>query len=212
MMKIKMVAAALGFAMVASAPAQAQFTSVSPNCDWLSATSPLTFPGFVPTPYACFGAFAGNSDMPSVQGDITTFLNSQSAAITRGSTFSLNESYLAGFDEAPSGTIDFSQSVGGVFALALKGSNQFSIYLFDVATPINSLDFVMNGVALTPGGPMNPQDLSNVSMWLGTGGTNPFCVGDNCFPTSVPEPSSLAMMFVGLVGVGAAARRRRRSA
>jgi hypothetical protein len=211
-MKIKMTVAALGLAMAVSAPAQAQLGPVvSPDCNVGLGVSP----GFDPMPYSCLGAFDGNSD--NLTTEITTFLNSQGPSVTLGNTFSsvADNAYVQSVTFGESGTFTFKEPIGGVFALSLKAGDTFSLYLFNV-TPgtISSLNYVTDGAGTnTTGGP-NPKtvvnDLSNWSMWIGDGGANPFCTGpDGCVEVPVPEPSSFAMMFAGLLGLGVAARRRR---
>jgi hypothetical protein len=222
-MKIKMVVAALGLAMAVSAPAQAQPGSTGPLMDRDNDVSCVAnLSGFNSSLLVrCGGSFRGNpvqnapgdidilnwlAETPTVAdpgpsdgGGMTDpyFLEARNS---NGLGAYLNLSNDIG---QKSGRIAFTNDVSGSFALVLKGGNYFSIFVFEGADELDGVDFVMNGVG------DNIPALSNISLYGGGGDVDPFCFGDDCQPTSVPEPSSFAMMFAGLLGLGVAARRRR---
>jgi hypothetical protein len=74
------------------------------------------------------------------------------------------------------------------------------VYSFNALTTVSSLTYNVTNV-------FNGDDVSNISLWRGA-----LC-GSACIPDpniQVPEPSSLAMLVAGPLGLGATARRRRR--
>lgn len=201
------VVTALGLVALVSARAEAApLVPVSPNCN---AAVALISPPFA----QCYGAFSGNSNGPELD-DVTDFLNGIAYG---GNTFAwasgadVGESSgflnLTGIgNNQTTGTINFNDPLGGTFVIALKASNQFSLYLFDVLSPITSIQFSTLGTAVNNNG--IPQGLSNVGIWTGTGGNDPFCIGQQCV-VQVPEPASAVLLLGGLVGLVAVARRRR---
>jgi hypothetical protein len=95
-------------------------------------------------------------------------------------------------DGMTSGTLYFTNPISGVFAIALKGGEYFSLYLFDTGGAVwSSLDFSMAGVTNEP-----LSALSHASLYGGT-------------QVTVPEPMGMLLLGTGLLGVGAALRRRR---
>lgn len=109
-------------------------------------------------------------------------------------------------DELQTGTLQFDGSISGWFALAFKQGSLFSLYTFNSALAIESLTFDVTGTGL------NGDDLSHITFYDGKDAP-PVCIpGVDCpDPSIVPEPTSFALMFGGLLGLGVAARRRRNS-
>ncbi len=176
-----------------------------PNCNAAAtfASKPMTF-------VSCFGALAGNDDMPGIAAQVSTSF----AAFIGGATVTnLGKSDAAGAGPFTAnvtsafGTLNFDSPQFGYFALILKGSTAYSGYLFNAgAAGMSSVDFNMAGTAVNANNVV--QGLSHarlLSIQSPAGG----CVG--CEPNIVPEPSSFALMFGGLLGMGVAARRRRNS-
>lgn len=105
----------------------------------------------------------------------------------------------------------------GIFAISLKASNAFSLYVFDLAFDESSaISYFTIGTATNRFG--IPQGLSHASLWSfteddggGFGGgiceTNPS--DPSCNENSVPEPGGLALAGLGLLAAGFVTRRRK---
>ena len=172
--------------------------------------SDVTLFDFTPS-LACAG-FSGVNDANS-QGAVATYLNGAfgSAYGPWGAT-AVGFSDLAGngpFTSNPnttSGVLFFDAQVGGFFAITLKGSTGFSLYILDGGTSgAAGVLFDMVGAPANPGG--QTPGLSHAGLWRGEG----FCFRD-CGPPDpsvVPEPAALSLLGFGLVGLAAVRRRRR---
>ena len=103
--------------------------------------------------------------------------------------------------QTPTGTLTFNTAITGWFVVSLKGSAQFSAYLFDGGTAgISAIDYSMLGTSVTNQGVA--KNLSHASLW---GGTAPA-------PTAaVPEPGTYALFVAGLAVVGTWIKRRQRA-
>jgi PEP-CTERM motif len=97
--------------------------------------------------------------------------------------------------QTPSGTLSFDTPITGWFAITLKASNQFSMYLFDGGVAgISSIDYSTLGTAVNNQG--KAQNLSHASLW-----------GGSAVAAPVPEPGTYALFFAGLAVVGWMSRR-----
>ena len=89
--------------------------------------------------------------------------------------------------------------------IGLKGAKPAALYLFDdflqTSTP-GGADGTYTVALANPGG--QTPDLSNITLFGRVGAPPP--------PTDVPEPMSLAILGIGLLGLGYVARRRKHAA
>lgn len=182
MMK-KLTSLALAAFATTAAPAYAALISAAPPTCANSDVSPNSF--------ACSGSWLGND--ANQQTDVLAELNNLLADTWTfgGKSDNANNGPFTGNPQTPTGTLTFDTPISGNFAIALKGSNSFSLYVWQGVNKVASVDFSMIGTATNPQG--RPQDLSHASLYVGT----------------VPEPGTYALMFAGLGAVGWIARRRR---
>lgn len=122
-------------------------------------------------------------------GGIWEYLGTTNAGETSGP--------FASVPAAASGTLTFDTPITGFFAVALKGGNSFSFYLFDGGVAgLSSVNFSMGGTALNA--EEQQQNLSHASLYQFDTPTPP-----------VPEANTYLMMLAGLGAVGAMVRRRK---
>lgn len=186
-----------GAALVAlSLPAQA-LTATGLSCN----NGNVMTNGFEPDALACSGAWAGNDsqqmtellaqlslDFASVVGTDATF------TVLGKSDDSGSGPFVSNMENATSGTLTFDTAQTGYFAISLKASDAFSVYLFNGGDAgVTSIDFSTLGVSVNGNG--NAQGLSHATL-IGV--------------TPIPEPETYALMLAGLGAVGLMARRRQR--
>jgi hypothetical protein len=149
-----------------------------PSCTSASFSSPYAF---------CEGAFDGNNSGNSDPGEqaVLDFIATEAGANQSGW---LTDPFVAGGVETYTGSANGPISFGSIyqnFVLALKGSNNFSLYYFTV--PVETLMFSM-------------PDQHALSHWT-------LYAGEETIVT-VPEPGVMFLLSIGLVGMFVRRRRQ----
>jgi hypothetical protein len=197
---MKRAAAVLATALAVWQPqlAEAQLQRVDPRCDytvWIVSTMDI----FRPDATDCAGAFSGNDT--NQLADVRDEIISQGWGTSTDYLGSTDDAHDGPFSNDPSwivGTLHFDNPLTGDYVVSLKAANQFSLYFFAGLVDQTSLFYTTLGTAQNGHG--WPKDLSHASLWSVGGST-----------VSVPEPGSVALLLAGMVGLGFAASRRRRS-
>lgn len=151
---------------------------------------------------ACSGSWQGNDS--NQQADVLSELSAAFGGTTGSGSWihntltdksdSLNFGPFTSNPSGSTGTLMFDAAQKGYFAVALKASNSFSLYLFNGGNiGISSFNFTTAGTATNNQG--KPQGLSHASLYY--------------FDAQpVPTPALLP----GLIGLGVAAVRRKKQA
>jgi hypothetical protein len=178
-------------------PAHAQLTRVDPRCDytiWFFSTLDL----FRPDAADCAGAFRGNdiNQQGAVRSEILAQGWGTSATFLGSTDTDSNQGPLRRVPDAPIGNLRFDNPLTGDYVIALKASNQFSLYLFTGLSNQREIFYTTLGTAQNK--LHLPKDLSHASLWSVSGRT-----------VSVPEPASATLLFTGMMGLGFVSRRRK---
>lgn len=182
-------------ALVASAafalPAQASPVPVDlNNC---SATADIT-----PDADACDGYFS-NLNTDGNEADtlfLANVLNQWGLSLDpeyKDDNTSKGTSTTSLFD-AYAGRIDLLAPISGAFAIGIKAGNFLGLYYFDATRSFGAGDYFTFTIPSMEEG-KNPPGLSHVSIFGGGG-------------TTVPEPTTLALLGLGLAGLGLSRRRK----
>lgn len=176
-------------------------TAGSASCTNSSITNVITGSNI-----ACYGSFDGND----TGADVVAYLNNtvNGALSLTGSWGSNNadksdaggNGVFTSNPETNDGTLSFDTAMKGIFAVTIKASNSFSLFIFDGGmTGITSFDFTTDGISVNTNG--KAQKLSHASYFSFDGKS-----------TVVPLPAALPLLIGGLGVLGVAGWRRKKAA
>jgi hypothetical protein len=178
-MKFSHIATAAALSLTALASQAALVSAGTYTCSLTDVTPGAT---------ACSGAWAGNDS--NQQDDVLAELDNLSAGMWTfvGKSDEANGGPFTGNPEFNTGTLTLDGPISGTFAIALKGGNEFSLYVWENVMDVNAVLFTMGGQSA----------LSHASLYQA-----------EIIPGPIPEPSTYALMLAGLGAIGLVARRRR---
>lgn len=150
---------------------------------------------FSPAYTRCLGAFEGNDKhyLDWLEAE-TGFAYLGSDDEFKGGAPAGWVNPIASIDEAGSGRIEFSAPLTGSYALALKSSRYFSVYIWEGSEALSGVDFIEFA---THGVSGKDRDLSHASLFG--------------VPVSVPEPGTLLLLGSGVIGLLGVGYQRKRS-
>lgn len=189
--RLKSMAAAACL-LAAAGASQAALTPTGLDCN----NGGVMTSGFNPDALACSGAWMGNDAqlqadvLAQAATDFNGIVGSGMVWTWAGKSDDADSGPFAANADGSTGTLTFDTPMTGYFAISLKSSESFSMYLFNGGTTgISSIDYSTLGVSLNDRG--TAQGLSHAALLV-----------------PVPEPGTYALMLAGLVAVGYTARRR----
>ena len=191
MRRVLIVSAVLG-ALLTSESASAQ------SC--AAAASMLATTGYM----GCAGSFLGNLiGTPAELTQLNTLFAPNGPFAYQGKSDDASNGPFTGNPAASSGTLTLDTKQFGFFVIGIKAAANYSFYEFNGGTTgIQSLAFSTIGTATNA--TEVPQGLSHAALYTSATGTT-------TTTAVVPEPSTYALMTVGLLAVAVAAGQRRKA-